>query len=74
MVEAAIAGVDLVIAVTPDKKTKNKLAEALRKNSQEGADQSGHAVALLDAGQCLEDDFDWKEVISEARGRLFPDS
>jgi len=73
VLESAIAGVDMVIAVTPDKKTKNKLAEALRKNSQDGAGQSGHPIALLDSGQCLEDDFDWKEVVSEAREKLFPD-
>lgn len=74
LIEAAIPEIDQVIAVTPDKKTKTKLADALRSNSQDGSDESRANIALLDAAQCLADEFDWKELLSEGHGNLFTDS
>jgi len=72
LIESAIPGIDRVIAVTPDKKTKDKLSDALRGKSQDVSDDSGTTVTLLDAGQCLADDFDWKKVLTNNHGKLFP--
>jgi len=60
LIEAAIPEVERLIAITPDKKTKNLLERALKNNSTGDWQKS---VTLLEANQCLEDKFDWSKVL-----------
>lgn len=63
LIEAAIPEVDRLIAITPDKKTKNLLEQALKNNCKDSAENWQKSVALLEAGQCLTDKFDWAKVL-----------
>jgi hypothetical protein len=64
LIEAKIPDVDLVVAIAPDKKARHLLEDALKRNSQ-GLDESWQKpVILLDAGECLADQFDWGAVLA----------
>ena len=63
LIEAAIPEVDRLIAITPDKKTKNLLEQALKNNCKDSTENWQKSVALLEAGQCLTDKFDWAKVL-----------
>jgi hypothetical protein len=64
LIEAKIPDVDQVVAITPDKKARHLLEDALKRNSQ-GLDESRQKpVILLDAGECLADQFDWGAVLA----------
>jgi len=74
LIEAALPEVDRVLAVTPDKKTKRSLGDALRKTSEDSSQDGQKPIAILDASQCLADKFDWAEVLVNHSQRLFPES
>ncbi len=59
LIEAAIPEVDLIIGITPDKRTKSGLESALKENSRSENRKKPESVRLLDAGQVLVDGFDW---------------
>ena len=61
--ERKIEGVDMVIAVTPNRRVKNALQRALEtyQNSEAGPAQLA-PVVVLDAGECLAPKFDWVTV------------
>ena len=63
LIEARISGIDLVIAVTPDSRTRKALDEALKKNLEYSSKVCQESIRLLDAGRCLADDFDWACVV-----------
>lgn len=74
LIEMAIPTMDHVIAITPDKRTKNLLKQALEKDSEDSSKDWQKLVTLLDAGQCLVDKFDWAKVLAAVSRKLFPDS
>jgi len=59
LIEARISGIDLVIAVMPDSRTRRALDEVLKKNLEYSSKACQKSIRLLDAGRCLADDFDW---------------
>ena len=61
--EATIPEIDRVVAVTPDNKAKQSLEEALKKNSHGLNGNQQKSVVLLDAGECLADQFNWTAVL-----------
>jgi hypothetical protein len=63
LIESAIPEVDRLIAIAPDKKTKNLLEQALKNNCKDSSDYWQKSVTLLDASQCLTDGFDWTKVL-----------
>ena len=66
LIEAEIPEVDLVVAVTIDKQTKNRLEKALKKIfGDPGEDRQG-TIKILDAGLCLADHFDWAAFLGES--------
>jgi len=71
LIEAEIPEIDRVVAVTPDKRTKCALEEALKKNFENSSEDWQRSVALLDAGQCLTDEFDWAGTLVEGNQGLF---
>jgi len=74
LTEAEVSGVDHIIAVTPDKRTKKSLLQALRKNAGDSNQILQKLVAVLDAGECLANKFDWSALLAECTQKLFPDS
>jgi len=63
--EAAIAGVDKLIVVTPDKGTRDAVKKALQKHAAfEGARQRA-PIEVFDSGECLRKDFDWAGRLSK---------
>jgi len=74
LTEAEVPGVDHVIAITPDKRTKKLLLQALRKNAEGSTRISQKLVKVLDASECLADKFDWSALLAECTQKLFPDS
>jgi len=74
LIEMAIPAIDHVIAITPDKITKDSLKQAMEKNSEDSTKDWQKSVTLLDAGQCLADKFDWAKVMASVSRKLFPDS
>ncbi|MFB0553068.1 MAG: hypothetical protein ACETWQ_07110 [Phycisphaerae bacterium] len=71
LIEAEIPGIDKVIAITPDKKTKRILEEALKKNSEDLSEDWQKSITLLDAAHCLVENFDWTDTLIGNEG-LFP--
>jgi hypothetical protein len=71
LTEAEIPEIDKVIAITPDKRTKHALEEALKRNFEDSSEDWQRSVALLDAGQCLADEFDWAGTLVNGKGGLF---
>ena len=67
LIEAVIPEVEWVITITPDKQTQKTLNNALKKNSEDINNDWQDSVTLLDAGQCLADEFDWAGVLVKAR-------
>jgi hypothetical protein len=63
LIEAAIPGIDRLIAITPDKKTKNFLEQALKDNRMDSFEDWQKSITLLDAGHCLKDKFDWTKAL-----------
>ena len=61
--ERQVAGVDGIIAVTSNQRTKDALQRALEKCHPENPNAPLAALAVLDAGQCLAQHFDWREVL-----------
>ena len=74
LIEAEIPEIDKVIAVTPDKRTKKSLEQALEKNCENSSADQQESIILLDAGQCLADIFDWAGTLVDDNKRLFPGS
>jgi hypothetical protein len=66
--------VDQVIAIAPDKRTKLALEDALKKNSKDSDNDWQRSTMLLDAGQCVADEFDWNTALVDPEKKLFPDS
>jgi len=65
--ERLIDGVDLVLAVTPNQKTKKALEQAAEKcQVPDGAAAGLKPLIVLDAGECLEKGFDWLKVLERA--------
>lgn len=62
LAEVGVSGIDRVVAVTPDKRTKKSLHRALAKKL-EGITDFQDCVVVLDATECLAGDFDWKRVV-----------
>jgi hypothetical protein len=71
LIEAEIPEIDWVVAVTPDKRTKCALEEALKKNFEDLSEDWQKLVALLDASQCLAGEFDWAETLVDGNQELF---
>jgi len=64
--ERAIEGVDMVLAVTPNRKTKQILQTALERYPANTADNTELSpIVVLDAGQCLSPKFDWVSVFEK---------
>jgi hypothetical protein len=63
LIEAAIPEVDRLVAIAPDKKTKDLLEEALKNNCEDSTGNWQKSVILLEASQCLADEFDWAKVL-----------
>ena len=62
--ETTIEGVDMVLAVTPNRLLKEALERAVEKCRQgQDAAQQPKPLILLDAGECLEPDFDWMNIL-----------
>jgi hypothetical protein len=62
--ESQIEAVDQLIAVTPDARTKKSLEKALEKQLFQAPESSQRRpIIVLEAVQCLADDFDWAEVV-----------
>lgn len=61
--EAAIADLDGVLAVTPDKRTMDALERAIQKQAGE---EWPPTVSLVHAGQCLAPTFDWRAALTPA--------
>ena len=62
--ERQIAGVDGIIAVTPNQRVREALQRALDKCRPEIPNAPLALVVILDAGQFLDRDFDWREVLA----------
>ena len=67
LAETAIAGIDRVLAVTPDKKTAKALRETLKSIPQTGSAVRYELAEVLDAAECLDANFDWKELLTQTR-------
>ena len=64
--ERAIPGVDMVIAVTANKKLRKALEYVLEESLFEsGSDKKLARLVVLDAGGCLEPKFDWVSVFEK---------
>jgi len=74
LIETQIPEIDQVIAVTPDKRTRKSIEQALKKNAEDSGKDQQKSITLLDAGLCLADDFDWAGVLVGGSQKLFPDS
>ena len=61
--KARIPGIDLVIAVMPDSRTRKALDEALKRNLEYLSKVCQESIRLLDAGRCLAEEFDWAGVL-----------
>jgi hypothetical protein len=61
--KARIPGIDLVIAVVPDNRTRKALDETLKKNLEYSSKVCQESIRLLDAGRCLAEEFDWAGVL-----------
>ena len=65
--ERAVEGVDMLIAVTPNRKTKEALQRSLEKCQPARHDRPQWApLAILDAGTCLSREFDWVSVFERS--------
>jgi len=63
--EAALPGVDRVIAITPDAKTLGSLNKALAKAAGSSpAPQGSASIITLFAAKCLDAEFDWRSVMA----------
>ncbi len=62
LAEVGTSGIDRVVAVTPDKRTKKSLHRVLVERF-EGITDFQDCVVVLDATECLAEDFDWKRVV-----------
>ena len=74
LIESQLPGIDHAIAVTPDKRTRNSLEQALKKNAEDAGKDWQKVITLVDAAQCLADDFDWAGILIGSNGKLFSDS
>ena len=63
LAEADIPGVDGVIAITPDKRTRRSLDKALQKSAGNSGKNLQKSILLFDAGECLAEEFDWASVL-----------
>jgi hypothetical protein len=64
IMESQISGVDQLIAVTPDARTKRSLEKALEKQLFQAPESSQRRpIIVLEAVQCLADEFNWAEVV-----------
>lgn len=65
--ETQVDGVDMVLAVTPNLRLKETLSEAVKKCETETAADRARArpLILLDAGECLDETFDWASAVLE---------
>jgi len=62
--ETNIEGVDMVLAVTPNRLLKEALERAVEKCRQgQDSAQQPKSLILLDAGACLEFGFDWMNIL-----------
>jgi len=62
--EQQIEGVDMVLAVTPNQKTKKALEQAVeRRRVTDEAATRLRPLIVVDAGECLAPDFDWVTVL-----------
>jgi len=62
--ETTIEGVDMVLAVTPNRLLKEAMERAVEKCRQgQDSAQQPKPLILLDAGECLEPDFDWMNIL-----------
>ncbi|MFQ5799378.1 MAG: hypothetical protein ACE5H0_11915 [Bacteroidota bacterium] len=64
LIEARIPDIDLVLAITPDSKTRKALQRAFEKNPEYSTEVAEQSIRLLDAGQCLAEEFDWTTVLA----------
>ena len=48
-----------------------KLQSALKKNAEDPDGDWNKTITLLDAAQCLADNFDWPKVLSYSKRKLF---
>lgn len=71
LIEAGIPGIDKVIAVTTDKRTRKSLEQALEKNCEDSGTDWQKSITTLDAAQCLAESFDWNSTLT-GNQRLFP--
>lgn len=63
LAEAKITEIDQVIAVASDKGTKTKLEKALEKVADDQNEDGQAPIRLLDAAQCLANDFGWADFL-----------
>jgi hypothetical protein len=63
LAEMEIPVVDQIVTVTPDKRTKRLLEQAIEKNSRGSGRSTQESIKLLDASQCLAVKFDWASVL-----------
>jgi len=68
LTEAAITDVDQVIALAPDKKTRQSLEKALAKAATLFKHVNLAKVAVLDSVQCLAPEFDWAAMLAGPNG------
>jgi hypothetical protein len=61
--ETRIQGVDMVLAIAPSKRIKDSLARAVSKCRSGVAAEDSRPLVLLDAGECLNADFDWVALL-----------
>lgn len=60
--EQKVPGVDLVLAVTPNRRLRAALSRAVDRSRPAGQ-PVGAPLVILDAGTCLAHDFDWRSVL-----------
>lgn len=63
--EAAIDGVDQVVAITSDEKTKKAVEKLLAKGVEDAVRNSPAAITVLNAAQCLAETFDWPALLAD---------
>jgi hypothetical protein len=63
LIEAGIPGIDLVVAITPDKGSLKSLTKTLTNNAELFSGNWQESVVTLDPAQCLSDEFDWAAIL-----------
>jgi len=61
--ERLVDGVDMVLAVTPNRKTKKALEQAVEKCQVPDEEAILKPLIVIDAGECLAADFDWVTIL-----------